>query len=184
MAGQQEGYMPRIGCRRTGWMLCMLLVTHAALAQRNAVAWTEFTGSGLSLRAIADGGTCPIVSVDGKAAPMTIRQPGSQLFAVTTCQLTLPARAKSAVVDGKPLKLGTRKPKRIVVIGDTGCRLKGEDVQDCNDPKKWPFSVVSQHAAEKHPDLVIHVGDYYYRETPCPVGRAGMRGQPTRRCVG
>ena len=30
----------------------------------------------------------------------------------------------------------------------------------------------------KRPDLVIHVGDYYYRESACPAGRAGCAGSP------
>jgi predicted phosphodiesterase len=55
-----------------------------------------------------------------------------------------------------------------VVIGDTGCRIKLPAVQDCNDPAKWPFHRVSERAAESKPDLVIHVGDYLYRESPCP----------------
>ncbi len=168
----------RQDCSRGPWMVLLFVFVPAAFAQRSVVAWTEFTGSGLSLRAITEGGSCPLVTVDGRAAAMTVRQPSNPMFAVTTCQMSLSPRAKSVVVEGKTLKLGSRKPKRIVVIGDTGCRLKGEDVQDCNDPKKWPFRVVSQHAAEKHPDLVIHVGDYYYRETPCPAGRAGCEGSP------
>jgi len=31
---------------------------------------------------------------------------------------------------------------------------------------------------ETHPDLVIHVGDYYYRESPCPAGAPGCAGSP------
>jgi predicted phosphodiesterase len=54
---------------------------------------------------------------------------------------------------------------RIVVIGDTGCRMKGSHVQNCD--KDWPFRRIADQAAQKHPDLVIHVGDYLYRET-CP----------------
>ena len=60
-----------------------------------------------------------------------------------------------------------RSIKRIVVIGDTGCRLKGDNVQDCNDPAQWPFAAIARLAAARHPDLVIHVGDYHYRESPC-----------------
>ena len=37
---------------------------------------------------------------------------------------------------------------------------------------------MAAHAAAKHPDLVIHVGDYYYRETPCPTGDQGCAGSP------
>jgi len=65
-----------------------------------------------------------------------------------------------------------------VVIGDTGCRLKGLLVQSCNDPKQWPFAAVSRMAATEHPDLVIHVGDYYYRETACPLNFSGCAGSP------
>jgi hypothetical protein len=68
--------------------------------------------------------------------------------------------------------------KRIVVIGDTGCRLNDALVQDCNDPVKWPFAQVARLAAARRPDLVIHVGDYHYRETPCPQARAGCAGSP------
>jgi hypothetical protein len=66
----------------------------------------------------------------------------------------------------------------LVILGDSGCRLKGVIVQHCNDPGGWPFARVAALAAARHPDLVIHVGDYYYRETPCPVGEAACAGSP------
>jgi hypothetical protein len=37
---------------------------------------------------------------------------------------------------------------------------------------------VSDAAAAWRPDLVVHVGDYYYRESPCPEGHAGCAGSP------
>jgi hypothetical protein len=64
------------------------------------------------------------------------------------------------------------------VLGDTGCRLKGSSTQDCNDPVKWPFAIVARLAAARHPDLVIHVGDYHYRETACPDTQPGCAGSP------
>jgi hypothetical protein len=66
--------------------------------------------------------------------------------------------------------------RRIVVLGDTGCRIEGPEVQDCQDPKSWPFHTVSERAAARHPDLVIHVGDYLYRLSPCPAGNAACAG--------
>jgi len=66
-----------------------------------------------------------------------------------------------------------------VIIGDTGCRLQGPlAVQDCNDPDAWPYAKVIAHAVAARPDLVIHVGDYHYRETACPPGRGGCEGSP------
>jgi hypothetical protein len=67
---------------------------------------------------------------------------------------------------------------RVVVIGDTGCRVEGRAVQDCNDPVAWPFAAIARAAAARRPDLVIHVGDYYYREGACPAGRMGCAGTP------
>lgn len=32
----------------------------------------------------------------------------------------------------------------------------------------WPFQVQSELAARDEPDLVVHVGDYFYRQGPCP----------------
>ncbi len=68
--------------------------------------------------------------------------------------------------------------RRIAVLGDTGCRVEGKAAQDCNDPVAWPFAAIAKAAAAKRPDLVIHVGDYYYRESVCPPGRSGCAGSP------
>lgn len=70
--------------------------------------------------------------------------------------------------------------RRIVVIGDTGCRLKASEsaYQACNDSEAYPFATVAAHAAAWHLDLVIHVGDYLYRANPCPPGRSGCVGSP------
>jgi hypothetical protein len=100
-------------------------------------------------------------------------------FANRICEARLPAHVKRASVDGQALPLPKRRPMRLVILGDSGCRLKGKVVQDCNDPVAgWPFAKVARLAAARKPDLVIHVGDYYYRETPCPAGNAGCAGSP------
>ncbi|AXC14747.1 Phosphoprotein phosphatase [Acidisarcina polymorpha] len=151
---------------------------HLSVPGQPTHAWTEFTSEGVSVRAIINGPDCPSVSVDGESIPMAVRAKSSAEFPVTTCQTLIPSGAKSAVVNGQTLALAPRKLRRIVVIGDTGCRLKGAEVQDCNDPKIWPFATMIRNAAAKHPDLVIHVGDYYYRETSCPEQRPGCNGSP------
>ena len=64
------------------------------------------------------------------------------------------------------------KLQTIVIIGDTGCRLKagkfGGAYQDCNDSKVWPFYKVVEQAEKENPDLIIHLGDYHYRESCTP----------------
>jgi phosphodiesterase/alkaline phosphatase D-like protein len=66
------------------------------------------------------------------------------------------------------------------VIGDTGCRLKLADnyFQSCSDSEKWAFRSMVEAAAKTKPDLVIHVGDYHYRENACPEGNKDCAGSP------
>ena len=40
--------------------------------------------------------------------------------------------------------------------------------QDCNIPSRWPFAQLAGSVAAARPDLIIHVGDYLYRESACP----------------
>lgn len=141
-------------------------------------------------RVITAGTACPSLLVDGRAMPMRVRVPHSPIparpgqprtppsTAVLACEAPIAAGAVSASVRGRPLPVPTSEPKRIVVIGDTGCRLKGREIQDCNDPQAFPFAQVAAAAAAFKPDLVVHVGDYHYREDPCPAGRAGCAGSP------
>ena len=84
-------------------------------------------------------------------------------------------KAKYQIV---PLALPAPEPRRIVVFGDTGCRIKGKELQDCSNPKEWPFPRIAAKAAKLKPDLVIHVGDFLYRESACPAGFAGCAGTP------
>lgn len=67
----------------------------------------------------------------------------------------------------------TRTLKKVVILGDSGCRVKdgkliGGQVQDCSDPKVWPYEQVVRAAQQEKPDLIIHVGDYHYREKCFP----------------
>jgi hypothetical protein len=79
-------------------------------------------------------------------------------------------------VNGQALALPRPNPSRVIVLGDTGCRVKDQRVQDCNDPAKWPFQSVATQAAAEHAQLIVHVGDYLYRESPCPAGLEAQCG--------
>ena len=140
-------------------------------------AWVQLTDRGAEARLVTQAPDCPAVIVDGGPRPMQRRAAASADFPVTVCQAGLPAIARRVAIDGHALPL-PKAPKRIVILGDTGCRLKGKAVQACDDPAEWPFAEVARLAAGHHPDLVIHVGDYYYRESPCPARRTGCAGSP------
>ncbi|MFO1415162.1 MAG: metallophosphoesterase [Burkholderiales bacterium] len=148
-------------------------------------------------RVVTYAAECPAILLDGVARPMTVRMPAGTMparasvsplpppvpsaFPVTTCEAVVPAGTARATVDGVPLPLPKADPKRIVILGDTGCRVVNgvyQLLQACNDPVEWPFERVAAAAAATKPDLVIHVGDFHYREGPCPAGNAGCAGSP------
>ena len=140
--------------------------------------WVELTGGGPELRLITAAERCPEAELDGRAFPMRLRAPPTDAFPALVCQLEVPAGVRRAAIGAWTAPLPRDPPRRILIFGDTGCRLKGDEVQACNNPRQWPFALISARAAAARPDLVIHVGDYYYRESPCPSGDAGCAGSP------
>ena len=150
-------------------------------------------------RAITTAATCPALVIDGgKPVQMVLRAAAALVpprptaydkentvpagFPVTVCDLDVPARAVRATIGARDLPLPRQHPQKILLIGDTGCRMKSsggvEQYQSCNDPDQWPFKAIAGVAAAQAPDVVIHVGDYHYRETVCPPGNAGCQGSP------
>ncbi len=123
--------------------------------------------------------TCPQITIDGSTGSMDIRALPVEGHPNVVCESTVPAGSTQVSIDGQFMPLPVDDPQRIAVLGDTGCRLKApEHFQACNDPAQWPFAHVASEAAEWDPDLVIHVGDYIYREAPCPSDNAGCAGSP------
>jgi hypothetical protein len=123
---------------------------------------------------------CPDIKIDGHSTKMAPRlRVGS--FDAVVCESILPPMTATASIKGKNLPLPAFKQKKnpvIVVIGDTGCRIKqGSEesaasvgkwtIQNCASAADWPFEEVANSAAAAKPDLVIHVGDYLYREKAC-----------------
>ena len=145
---------------------------------KTPVAWVELVGPGgqASIRVIVDKDAgCPTLMADGEPLAMRVRaEPGPLLregkppppadFPVRVCEVPAPP-GKRVQLDGQPLPMPPADIRRIVVFGDTGCRIKEQKKpQNCAKPGKWPYARVAEHAAQARPDLVIHVGDYLYRE--------------------
>ena len=157
---------------------CLALAALPSMAAAEAAqsAWVQLTGRGAEARATVPAGPCPEAVVDGRAYPMVQRKAADADFP-QVCALPLPEHAAGVTVGGRTLP-APRPARRIVILGDTGCEIKGLVVQNCNDPRAWPFAIVARLAAARRPDLVIHVGDYYYRQTACPAGVAACAGNP------
>lgn len=159
-------------------------------------AWVQaVAGPAWAVRALTDDATCPRLVWPGGSAAMAERSapadeappPGNKEpehkpshFSLRACEAAWPAGVAKLQVGAVTLKAPAAEARRIVVIGDTGCRLKasGHAFQGCNDPLDWPFPRVLAQALALKPDLVVHVGDYHYRESPCPAGMALCADSP------
>src|SRR5580704_8704557 len=148
-----------------------------ASAQQLTPVWVEVGEGGQAVArvVVAAPRDCPHISIDGATNWMMARLPIPTGFA-PACEVSIPAGAKSAMVGGHSLPLPKPDPARVVVFGDTGCRVKGPEIQDCNHSEKWPFPSVAARAAAAKPELTIHVGDYLYREDMCPPAKQSFCG--------
>jgi hypothetical protein len=157
---------------------CALLLPAAPLhAQSLTPAWVELGDGGKMIARIvvSDPAECPQILIDAAKHPMTLRQPIPAGFR-PACEFEIPSGTKTAAVNSQTLILPKPDPDRVVAIGDTGCRVKGKRAQNCTDLAVWPFLNIAAGVAAEKPGLVIHVGDYLYRESPCPAGSEGMCG--------
>lgn len=160
------------------WTLFALALAFGAPVGAATIAWVQMIPGGAEVRLVTAAASCPAVRVDGAARPTVQRAGPGEAFPNRVCAASLRAGERRILVDGLALRAPGPRPERLVILGDSGCRLKGGFVQNCRDPGGWPFARIAALAAARKPDLVIHVGDYYYRETPCPAGNAGCAGSP------
>ncbi|MDB5396514.1 MAG: metallophosphoesterase [Rhodospirillales bacterium] len=181
-------------------LLVLLLLTDIAAAQttKSPISAYMLLGPGGEriARVVIEIKDCPALFVDGRVMEMQVRAPAGtaplrptaskpelskpSAFPATVCEAMIPPAARNVSIHGWSLPLPPKVIRRIVVIGDTGCRIKSADnaVQNCNDRKAYPFATVAEMAATWKPDIVLHVGDYLYRENPCPDGAAICAGSP------
>jgi len=159
--------------------LILCAATAPAWAQSRVLStpWVEIGANGQAVARIivAAPEDCPALRIDGQPHRMTLRTPVPDGFR-PACEFLIPRQAKTASIDGHRLALPRPNPRRIVTFGDTGCRINNQRVQDCSDPEHWPLTRVTERAAAARPDLVIHVGDYLYREVPCPPDKQSFCG--------
>lgn len=176
--------------------LCHLALggTHVVAAEVQSVFTVQAPEGRSIVRALTTDKQCPRISWDQKnpmhmqlRAPQAVEPVRSDVvqsdskpsvFDVTSCESVWPDGAKSASVAGQVVPPPAKSLQRILIIADTGCRLKASEkaFQDCNDADKWPFAKIAKSAALLKPDLVVHIGDIHYRESPCPEGNAGCAG--------
>jgi hypothetical protein len=158
--------------------------------------WVQADARGAwAIRALTAAAQCPTLRWAQGELPMQTRAAPGRVaprsdavqadtkpadFPSRSCEVAWPAGAAEVQLGAQHLKRPAAEPRRIVLIGDTGCRMKASELafQDCNDAERWPFARVARRAAAMAPDLVIHLGDLHYRESPCPVDKPGCAGSP------
>ncbi len=147
-------------------------------------AWVQVVPPDRGLvRAITEADRCPLAHFDDRAVPMKIRARPNPDFDVLVCELPVPPGTGRIEVAGRELRPVSPNPRRIAVVGDTGCRMKAgsaldDGFQNCGDPDDWEFAKVAKRVAEWQPDLIIQLGDYIYREQECPESCGNCRGSP------
>lgn len=182
-----------IGATALGSLACAHIISPTVIS-----AYTVMAPEGGSVaRLLTNAPACPRILLDGQPRHMTERSGPvtlpdrtstsggfphpAAIFPLRVCEAHIVRGVHTATVAGRHLPLPRAVIRRVVVIGDTGCRLKAKDNawQACNDPVAWPFASIAKAAAATHPDLVLHVGDYMYRESACPDGNSGCAGSPS-----
>lgn len=145
-----------------------MLIALWILAATADPTWIEYGPHGPLARTIV-AGDCPEITIDERAHRMRTHAEPGPAYPVRTCEHAIPEGARSASIGATALPVDKlRRHGRVAILGDTGCRRKvGSKVQDCGDPRAWPFARVAESIREWRPDLIIHVGDYYYREATC-----------------
>jgi hypothetical protein len=168
----------------------------APLASAPQALWVQADAGGAwSIRALTPESKCPVLQsaqgelqMQSRAAPGIVapRSDAAQAevkpaaFPSRSCEVAWPAGTAEVWLGAQRLMRPKAEPRHIVLIGDTGCRLKSSDqaFQDCRDAAAWPYARIARSAADEGPDLVIHVGDIHYRESPCPASRTGCAASP------
>jgi len=161
-------------------LLCLASTFAYAKTESQVIAsWVQYTAEGVEVRSVVNG-ECPELRVDGNTVAMEVRVTPSKNHNATVCSAYLKDRTKNVVVAGQKLPVPKQNPEKILIIGDTGCRVSSGHglYQACNNSSEWPFKRLAESAASFKPDLIIYTGDYIYREAPCPDGNNGCKGTP------
>jgi hypothetical protein len=155
-----------------------------------AYVWVQLlpdTPAGLAgrlVRAIVtEGEQCPKIVVNSTESEMRPRPPRVHwAFPVLLCEAEIDA-AGDARIGARHLPARLNPADNVLVFGDTGCRTVHFGVnQSCRDSTQWPFATVAANAAAAiggdSRSVIIHVGDFHYREKPCADSDPGCGGSP------
>lgn len=142
-------------CLRARLLLlgCSLIVAGAATAAP-LYWWRQPDGAG--------GWQVRLINPPAEACPSGTRvlaEPDAH-FDVRVC--VAPLRARGVRIAGLGRVERPSRAERVIVLGDAGC---DSEIQNCADPRQWPFAEIARRVDALDPDLIVHVGDFLYRGT-------------------
>ncbi len=120
---------------------------------------------------------CPSIIVDDKKIKTTERKHNLQKdFPVKICQTEIDNKIVHNI-KYKDLNISTKQNhfQKISVVGDAGCITDKNIEQKCNLLSEYPFPEIARNIAKNKPDMIVHVGDYFYSKSKC---------QKTKECIG
>ncbi len=107
-----------------------------------------------------------VETLDGQIQKLSVLN--SNFGAVNICSSQFNSQITKQVKIGSDSVRIPNSIQKVVLMGDTGCRVKHSEkgglIQDCSNEQAWPFRKLAKSALSEDADLVIHVGDYHYRE--------------------
>lgn len=141
-------------------IVCISLLS--STAQAKLFYWQQILGGNVLdhrwLRVITDKKTCPKVKLNDIEHEMSLYTRPTSDYPVTTCRIKITNDVRTISLNDEAIYNDIKEVKRILVLGDTGCR---DRVTDCTS--EWVFPHLVEVMQKYKPDLVIHVGDYVYR---------------------
>ncbi len=156
-------------------------VTRRSATPVRRYVWTQLlpetggTSGGLIVRAIVPpDAACPALGgTERDNDPLAERQnrfPGAFPIKICEAEYHRTDRARLIFEDGTRVSLPRRADPvtDMAVVGDTGCRVTYYgDHQHCLQPFQWPFQDIAAAMRFPRPQVILHVGDYHYRERGC-----------------
>lgn len=149
----------------TGLFFC---ITPCAQGAVTIVGLVDKDNSFVRVISPSDVGCTPIEVQKNIGAFYKLNLNKKKFNEATICETVLsPEIKKIKSTDG--VIEAPKELKRVAFIGDTGCRLKnsilGGPIQKCENENEWPFKTITHSIVRENADLVIHLGDYHYRES-------------------
>jgi hypothetical protein len=127
------------GFNRFALMIVALGIASSLLPGRAAAktlaAWVELIGPDIEASArtiVSKESVCPQLQLGDETVQMQVRaEPGPSVlaekqaeFPVRVCEAKVPAAERNITLEGVTLPVPAAEFKRIVIVGDTGCRIK------------------------------------------------------------